>query len=132
MKIVSKKKLEENEPSENEQKKLLSLYQCGKLDDANELALLFTQKYSQHALGWKVLGALLGQAGQYIAALEANRKAVEISPSDAKAHNNLGATFMKTGKLDDAVSFVETYIIKMTEWCWQTRVKLLNKKRRKK
>ena len=104
MKIVSKKKLEENEPSENEQKKLLSLYQCGKLDDANELALLFTQKYSQHALGWKVLGALLGQAGQYIAALEANRKAVEISPSDAKAHNNLGSTFMKTGKLDDAVS----------------------------
>ena len=35
-------------------------------------------------------------------------------------------------KLDDAVSFVETYIIKMTEWCWQTRVKLLNKKRKKK
>ena len=31
-------------------------------------------------------------------------------------------------KLDDAISFVETYIIKMTEWCWQTRVKLLNKK----
>ena len=31
-------------------------------------------------------------------------------------------------KLDDAVSFVETYIIKMTEWCWHTRVKLLNKK----
>ena len=27
---------------------------------------------------------------------------------------------------------VETYIIKMTEWCWQTRVKLLKKKRRKK
>ena len=33
-------------------------------------------------------------------------------------------------KLDDAVSFVETYIIKMTEWCWNTRVKLLNKRRK--
>ena len=52
----------------------MGLYQCGKLDDANELALLFTQKYSQHALGWKVLGALLGQTGQYIAALEANQR----------------------------------------------------------
>ena len=34
-------------------------------------------------------------------------------------------------KLDDAVSFVETRIIKMSEWCWHTRVKLLRKKRRK-
>ena len=33
-------------------------------------------------------------------------------------------------KLDDAVSFVETYIIKITEWCWNTRVKLLNKRRK--
>ena len=33
------------------------------------------------------------------------------------------------GKLDDAISFIETYIIKCTEWCWHTRVKLLNKKR---
>ena len=36
------------------------------------------------------------------------------------------------GKLDDAISFVETYIIKMTEWCWHTRVKLLKKRRRRK
>ena len=32
------------------------------------------------------------------------------------------------GKLDDAISFVETYIIRMTEWCWHTRVKLLKKR----
>ena len=35
------------------------------------------------------------------------------------------------GFLDNLVSFVETYIIKMTEWCWHTRVKLLNKRRKK-
>jgi hypothetical protein len=35
-------------------------------------------------------------------------------------------------KLDDSISFVETYVIKITEWCWQSRVKLLNKKRRRK
>ena len=33
--------------------------------------------------------------------------------------------------LDNAVSFVETRIIKISEWCWNTRVKLLRKKRRK-
>ena len=35
-------------------------------------------------------------------------------------------------KLDDAISFVETSVIKMTEWCWHTRVKLLKKKRKRK
>ena len=34
--------------------------------------------------------------------------------------------------LDNAVSFVETYIIKISEWCWGTRVKILRKKRGKK
>tara|TARA_R110000803_G_scaffold84403_2_gene150626 strand:+ start:1184 stop:1330 length:147 start_codon:yes stop_codon:yes gene_type:complete len=36
------------------------------------------------------------------------------------------------GKLDNAIAFVEGYVIKMTEWCWKSRVKLLNKRRKKK
>jgi hypothetical protein len=35
-------------------------------------------------------------------------------------------------KLDDAVSFVETYVIKISEWCWQTRSKILRKKQKRK
>ena len=34
--------------------------------------------------------------------------------------------------LDDAISFVETYLLKITNWIWHTRVKLLKKKRKKK
>jgi len=34
------------------------------------------------------------------------------------------------GKVDDAVSFVETYSIKLTEWCWHSRVKILKRKRK--
>ncbi len=34
------------------------------------------------------------------------------------------------GFLDDSIAFVETYVIKMTEWCWSSRVKLLNKRRK--
>ena len=32
--------------------------------------------------------------------------------------------------LDKAVAWVETYVIKMTEWCWNTRVKLLKNRRK--
>ena len=34
-------------------------------------------------------------------------------------------------KLDDAISFVETYAIKFTEWSWKSRVKILRRKRKK-
>ena len=34
------------------------------------------------------------------------------------------------GFLDNSIAFVETGVIKMVEWCWHTRVKLLNKKRK--
>ena len=33
------------------------------------------------------------------------------------------------GKLDNTISFIETYAIKLTEWCWHSRVKILRKKR---
>jgi hypothetical protein len=35
------------------------------------------------------------------------------------------------GFLDNSIAFVETYAIKMTEWCWQSRVKILKRKRKK-
>ena len=35
------------------------------------------------------------------------------------------------GFLDNAIAYVETYIIKMVEWCWNSRVKLLKKRRKK-
>lgn len=35
-------------------------------------------------------------------------------------------------QIDRAIAFVETYVIKASEWCWHTRVKLLKKKRRQK
>ncbi len=36
------------------------------------------------------------------------------------------------GFLDNAIAFVETGAIRMTEWCWHSRVDILHKKRRKK
>ena len=35
------------------------------------------------------------------------------------------------GALDKAISFIETYAIKLTEWCWHLRVRILKNKRKK-
>ena len=35
------------------------------------------------------------------------------------------------GRLDKSIAFIETYAIKITEYCWQTRVRILKKRRKK-
>ena len=35
------------------------------------------------------------------------------------------------GILDSMFSKIETYAIKLTEWCWHSRVNLLHKRRKK-
>ena len=32
--------------------------------------------------------------------------------------------------LDKIVSYIEKYAIKLTEWCWHTRVKILRERRK--
>jgi len=36
------------------------------------------------------------------------------------------------GRIDNFFSWLETYSIKLTTWLWQSRVKLLHKKRKRK
>ena len=35
------------------------------------------------------------------------------------------------GLIDDGVAKIETYAIKLVEWCWHSRVNLLKKRRKK-
>ena len=50
-------------PSDAEINNLSLLYQSRKFDEAEKLALSFTERF-QHVLGWKILGATLKQTGR--------------------------------------------------------------------
>ena len=45
-------------------KSLLGHYQNGRYGDAERLAVSITQEFPKHQFGWKVLGAVLKQAGR--------------------------------------------------------------------
>jgi tetratricopeptide (TPR) repeat protein len=81
---------------------MLASYQNGERERARNLALANTKKYPEHSLSWKVLGAVLGQAGQVGEALIANQKAAILDPRDAIAHSNLGITLKDLGRFEDA------------------------------
>ena len=71
-------------PSKQQLDSLLDHYQRGRFVEAEELATSLTRDFPNHPFGWKVLGAILGQAGRNAEALVANQKAVDLSPKKVK------------------------------------------------
>jgi predicted TPR repeat methyltransferase len=101
-KKAKKQTLKGINPSETEINNLLQLYKNGQFGDAETLALSITHKFPSHQIGWKVLGAILGQTGRIIESLAAMKKSVQLAPQDAAAHSNLGITLKELGRLEDA------------------------------
>ena len=89
-------------PSQEQLSNLLEYYENGHLDDAEKLAISFTQEFPKHQFAWKVLGAVLGATGRTSEAVDANQTAVALSPGDAGAHSNLGNMLRELGRLDEA------------------------------
>ena len=97
--IMSKNSLS---PSQQQLNSLIEKFKNGRYDEAEKLAVLITQQFPDHQFTWKILGVILGQRGRKAEALNANQKAVTLSPQDAIAHNNLGTTLKELGKLEEA------------------------------
>ena len=95
-------------PSQTQLNSLLEHYQSGRFDEAEKLAVSITHEFPKHQLGWKALGALFGQSGRHSDAINANQKAVALSPQDAEAHYNLGVSLQTLGTLEEAeASFIQ-------------------------
>ncbi len=89
-------------PPQIELNTLVEYYQKGQHSLAENLATTLTQQYPNHPFGWKVLAALFYQTGKLQDSVIANKKVLEISPSDAEAHSNMGMTVKDLGRLKDA------------------------------
>ena len=100
-------------PYQQQRSSLLELYQNGRLDDAEKLAVSITQDFPKHQFAWKVLGAVLEATGRNSEALNAKQTAVALSPQDATAHSNLGATLRELGRLDESqASYIQAIALK--------------------
>lgn len=89
-------------PGREEIATLLDRYNSGRHEEAKTLAQDMTARFPQHALGWKVLGALLKRMGSREQALAPMSRAAALSPLDAETHVNLGIALGELGRLNEA------------------------------
>jgi predicted O-linked N-acetylglucosamine transferase (SPINDLY family) len=80
---------------------LLALLSEHRFTDALGKAQRLTERFPDHGLGWKILGALLWTEGRSDDALGAMRNSVRLLPGDAEAHSNLGTTLAALRRFDD-------------------------------
>ena len=80
----------------------LTHYQSGRLELAETFATNLTRDFPESPFGWKLLGAIFGNAGKKAAALGAHRRAAELSPDDPEAQFNLGTALKNANLISDA------------------------------
>lgn len=90
------------QPSPQEIKVLVDLFNQGCFTETAILAQTMTVHFPLHNFGWKILGAAYKQMGRTADALAPMQKAVALSPSDDMALSNLGATLQELGHLGES------------------------------
>ena len=89
-------------PSQTQLKSLLEQFQKGRFDEAEKSAVSLSIQFPNHNFSWKILGALLKNAGRASEAIFAGKKAIEITPEDSEAHILLANILHELGRLDEA------------------------------
>lgn len=89
---------------ELEQKLILSLFQQGRLPEAERASRSLSERAPKHGFAWKALGLILSRQGRKEEALQPMQQACKLMPRDAEAFNNLGSLFEEFQRLDLAQS----------------------------
>lgn len=108
--MVSLEGLSRGTPSLEQTERLLGLYERGLINEAEEVAVSYTQAFPSHPFSWKVLGAVLRAKGKRNDAIRAINTAIACAPEDFEAYNSLGLTLQEIGKLRDSESAFRTAI----------------------
>lgn len=90
------------QPDEADIDTLFSLYNMGRLSEAEQLAKILTIHFPGHPVGWMVLGVVLKQIGRMEEALPAMRKTVALLPEEAEPLTNLGVLLLELGQLQES------------------------------
>lgn len=97
----------ESVPATDEIDAAAALFAQGRLAAAGEAARALTERFPQHAFGWKLLAAVLYKQRAIGLAMEAMQRAVHYAPDDAETLSNLGLLLTRDGRSAQAIGVLE-------------------------
>ena len=83
---------------------IINLYKQGQLAAVVERANILKTQYPDEFMIWNILGAANMGLGRLQAASDAFKKVLDLNPTYAEAHNNMGVTLQEQGNLDEAIA----------------------------
>ncbi len=94
---------------------VLELYNEGKFEEAANIALSLTGRYSRNGYSWKLYGSCLQKLGRESDALVAKRRAVQLLPDDVEALFNLALTYEQQEMMPEAERCYRSVIEKIPD-----------------
>jgi protein O-GlcNAc transferase len=82
----------------------VELFSQGRLAEAETLAKKIVQQCPDNGVSWKIFGAVKGQQGLWLEALQPLQRAAELLPNDAESQFNLGLAYQNQRRFEDAGS----------------------------
>ena len=81
---------------------LIRCYESSDFSHAEAIARQILEKFPNHFLAWSMISVITAADGRMTEALEASRELVSLSPSDGRAHYNLGNAYRLTHEFEKA------------------------------
>ena len=107
--ISDKNKIQKN-PTQEDIKFILELFNLNKLIEAKDQINKLIIKFPHSSILFNIMGAVLAGQGNLNEATQNYKKSLEINPDYAQAHNNLGVAYQKLNKVSYAIDSYEKAI----------------------
>ena len=90
------------QPTQEQLKILIDLYQSGKLDEAEGKVQNLLKQFPENTTCLNVLGVILDRKGQTEEAIKIYQKALQINENSPETHFNVGSILHRLGRSNEA------------------------------